>query len=152
MFKSSAIVGGVRTRVRVALGIAVVWSVGLLVAALTLPAYSGSTSSTSSDGTVTESTTTSTLVEVNGREVLVVLAFPLLASLAVSAILAERRRATERLFPWLDAGAWVVVAACGALVVLGAASIGLFVLPVAAALAVAVTATQRPRVPRPAHP
>jgi hypothetical protein len=46
----------------------------------------------------------------------------------------------------------VVVAACGALVVLGAASIGLFVLPVAAALAVAVTATQRPRVPRPAHP
>jgi hypothetical protein len=138
-----------RTRTRVALVAAALWSVGLLVGAATLPAYTGSSAGTTSDGRPTGSTTSSTLVEVNGRGVLVVLALPLAASLVVATLLLVRQRVPSRRLPWLVAAAWLAVAACGALGVLGLLSIGVFVLPVAAALAVAVS-TSHPPVTAPA--
>ena len=127
-----------RARTRAALVVATLWSVGLLVGAATLPAYSGSSLGTTADGEPTGSTATSTLVEANGAGVLVVIAVPLVASLVVTALLLVRRRVSGPRLPWLVAAAWLAVAACGALAVLGLLSIGVYVLPVAAALAVAV--------------
>lgn len=131
-----------RAHTRVALVGAAVWSVGLLVGAVTLPVYAGSSAAT--DGEPTGATTSATLVEVNGPGVLVVVAIPLVASLAVASLLVVRSRVSAGRLPWLVAAAWLAVAGCGALGVLGLPSIGLFVLPVAVALAVAVATSAPP--------
>jgi hypothetical protein len=135
---------GMRPRARLAVAFAALWSVGLLVGAVTLPAYSGSSAGTTADGQPTGSTTSSTLVEVNGRGVLVPLAIPLIATVVVATLLLLRGRAAAALLPWLVAAAWLAVAACGALAVLGLLSIGFFVLPVAVALGIAVASSDRP--------
>jgi hypothetical protein len=102
------------------LGLSLLASLLLLV----LPVYSSATSS--SDGP--EVTTTSTLLEVNGPGVLVILAVPVLLMLLP---LYARRRARR----WVSLACTLVLAA-GAL--LGLASIGLFYLP---ALVCSVAAT-----------
>ena len=119
---------------RIALVGATVWSAALVAAALTLPAYSGGTASTDSTGTVTTSSTTATLVEVNGWWGLVIAGVPLGACVVVGTLLlGPGGRAAQ-------VAAAVVVALLGALTVLSLLSIGLFLVPAVAGLGVAVLA------------
>jgi hypothetical protein len=127
MFKG----GSVKT-VRIALAGASLWSAALVVAALTLPAYSGSTASTDPTGAVTTSSSTATLVEANGTWGLVVASIPLAACLVVVALLLGPGGRPAHIV------AAVVVALLGILTVLSLLSIGLFLVPVVGALAVAV--------------
>ncbi len=114
----------------VSLGAALFLSLVLLASGFLVPVYSSE--SVSSSGAATS--TTETLVAVNGLNVLIVLAIPLLISLLVAAALRmDRRRA-----------AWILTGLLGLFAVLAILSIGFFVLPVVIALAVAC-ATARPR-------
>lgn len=131
----------------IALGVALVWSLLLVVAAFVAPVYSSSTGSSSTDvtsGAVTtsETTGTGTLVGVNGPGVLVFVALPLVATLVVAWALARGRRRLG----------WVVTSVLGVLTVLALLSVGIFFLPVSLALVVACANTPRPRVARPADP
>jgi hypothetical protein len=118
--------------VRIALVGASLWSVALVVAALTLPAYSGDTAGTDSTGAVTSSSTSATLVDVNGWWGLVLASLPLGACLVVGALLlGPGGRPAQAL-------AAVVVALLGGLTVLSLLSIGLFLVPAVAGLGVAV--------------
>ena len=113
------------------------WSVGLVPAALVAPLYSG----TAASGSGPTTSTSSTLVEVNGAQVLLIVAVPaLLAALAGIALhrkCAHGSLRAERL-------AWVAVSVLGALAILGAASIGLLVLPIALLLGAAAALTPAP--------
>jgi len=124
------------------LSVALVWSIGLLVAAVTLPAYQGVTVS----ATGASSTSTATLVEVNGRGVLALVAIPLAAVVLVagsSAFRGWRRRDGAGPF------AWTVVGLLGAFAFLAMMTIGIFILPVVALLAIACATAPRDR---PCHP
>jgi hypothetical protein len=129
--------------VRFALAGATLWSAALVVAALTVPLYSGmsassfgSASTDSNDmvvpGPVTTTSTTATLVEVNGWWGLAVACIPLCACLMVGTLLLGPggRRA--------QVAAAVVVGLLGALTVLSLLSIGLFLVPAVAGLGLAV--------------
>jgi hypothetical protein len=111
----------------VALLAAAVYSVGLVLAGVLVPVYSSQ--SVSSTGEVTQGS--ATLVEVNGFNVLVVLAVPLLVTLAVGAVLWPRVRRGAMPVAWILTG---VLAAFNLVAML---SIGVFVLPVTGALLVA---------------
>lgn len=122
------------TTVRIALISATVWSAALVVAALTLPAYSGGTASTDSTGVLTTSSSTATLVEANGWWGLVIASVPLGAcALVGTLLLGPGGRAAK-------VAAAVVVALLGGLTVLSLLSIGLFLVPAVACLGVAVLA------------
>jgi hypothetical protein len=131
---------------RVALAFAALWGVALLVGATTLPAYDGGTGTSSPDGTLHETHTTATLVEANGRGVLVTMAVPLVITLVVAALLLYRRRQQVAV-----AIATVLVALLAVATVLAMLSVGAFVLPVVAALVVALVAEHR-RDALAAHP
>jgi hypothetical protein len=101
--------------------LAFVWSAGLFIAALTVPEYGSAT-----------------LVDENGSGVLVVMAVPAVISLAVWLAL------------WLKCTrggtvsgivAWTCVSLLAMFCVVGLASIGMFVIPVALLLAGAVSVT-----------
>jgi uncharacterized membrane protein YhaH (DUF805 family) len=112
-----------------ALAVALVWSLGLMLAATLLPSYEG-TSETSSEGVNRHHSTT--LVEENGSGVLLVVFAPLLATLVVAlALWARRVRA--------GAGpiAWSATALLAGLTLLGMLTIGPMILPVTACLLVA---------------
>jgi hypothetical protein len=119
----------------IALGFAGVWSVGLLVAAVTLPAYSrSSVTYSSATGPVSVTESSATLVEENGSGVLAVVAIPLVVTGVVALALVFRFR-TARSGPGV-----LACALCGVVLVLCLLSmltIGLFVLPVAIALVAA---------------
>lgn len=118
--------------VRIALAAAALWAAGLVVAALALPAYTGSSSTEDASGEVHTTSTTATFVEANGTWGLVVASVPLAACLVVAVLLlGPGGRATR-------VAAVVVVALLGALTVLGLLSIGVFIAPVTAALGLAV--------------
>jgi hypothetical protein len=128
----------------VALGLAALWSIGLLVAAVVAPAYqssssssvsvsAGSSSDTVDDGQV-HTTSTSTLVEVNGTGVLVVVGVPLLAVGAVTASLWRRRASGKR---GVGPFAWTVVALVSLFTLVAMLSIGIFVVPVTGLLILA---------------
>src|SRR5215211_1474951 len=126
-------------RRKLALGLAaaaVLWGLALLVGALTLPVYSGMSTSVACPGCPAVSErSTSTLVEVNGAGVLLVVALPLVISLLVGAAL--WRRASL-------AGAWVLVGLTWLFTFLTMVSIGMFVAPAALLLTIA-TALGRER-------
>ena len=118
--------------VRIALAAAALWAGGLVVAALALPAYTGSSFTEDANGEVHTTSTTATFVEANGTWGLVVASVPLAACLVVAVLLlGPGGRATR-------VAAVVVVALLGALTVLGLLSIGVFIAPVTAALGLAV--------------
>ena len=100
------------------MGVATLWSVGLLVGAATVPVYS-------SGGTLTG---------VNGDGVLAIVAIPLVITVGVAFALWHRHR-TGRMGPGVIAPVLtgLVLVFC----VLGMLTIGVFVLPVAIALVVA---------------
>jgi uncharacterized protein involved in response to NO len=114
---------------RIALLVATGWSVALLVAAMVAPVYSSATVTTARFATATGS---ATLVQVNGWRVLVVVGIPLVCTLLVGAAL--WRRAGR---PGAGVAAWVVTGLLAGFNVLALASIGIFVVPVTAGLAVA---------------
>jgi hypothetical protein len=135
---------GTATWSTAALFVAGLWCIGLLIGAATLPAYQSTTASVlgASDGSVTSTTRTATLLEVNGPGVLVVVSIPLTAVAVVSVLLLWRRRRRRN-----GAGplAWTIVGLLGVLAFLGMLSIGIFILPAAALLALAcATAPQSP--------
>ena len=124
----------------VALVIAAVCGVALVVAGLLLSMYE--TTTEPSSGEVRHDT--ATLVAVNGPGVLVVLVVPLLVTLAVgSALWQGARRGAVAV-----AVAWTFAGLLAAFNVLSMASIGVFFLPVTAALLVAC-AVRRPRSEQP---
>lgn len=116
-----------------ALGAAIVFSLALLAVGLLVPVYSSESVSSSGESV----SSTETLVQVNGLNVLIVLAIPLVISLLVVGALRMDRRPA----------AWLLTGSLGCFAVLAIMTIGFFVLPVVIALAVAcATADPRPAV------
>ncbi len=105
------------------------WSVGVLVAGYTLPAY---TIVTGTGRTTTRET--ETLVEVNGSRLVLVLLVPLVFSLLAAGghVLRDHAGGVQL--------AWGVTVALCALTAVAMLSIGIFVAPVAVALLVACAA------------
>lgn len=112
--------------VRLTLLLAVVFSLALLAFGLFYPAYSRVVQTPGSE-TVTGS---ATIVEVNGPAVLVTLSVPLVVTALVAWCLMRSGQAARIV-------AWVLVLLLFAFAVLGLASIGLLILPIAVTLAVA---------------
>jgi hypothetical protein len=119
----------------VALAIAAVCGVALVVAGFLLPLYETTTEPSSGE----VSRDTATLVAVNGPGVLVILVVPLLVTLAVGSALWQGARRGAVTVAWTFAGLQA------AFNVVSMASIGVFFLPVTAALLVAC-AVRRPRL------
>ena len=120
---------------KIALIAAAAWSVLLLVAAFTFPAYGTASQSSSVDanGNLTsgeEITGTATLVGVNGLYAGLLVGIPLVVTAVVALLLRIGVRPAR-------IGAWVLTGLLGAFTVLALMSIGLFILPVTVALVVA---------------
>lgn len=120
---------------------ALVWSVGLVLAALLLGSYTGQT--VSSDTGVT--LTTRTFVQVNGLGSLVLVAIPLVACLSAGAALWHRHH--HRQPAWTGPVAWAVVAVVAIEAALGIATIGGFLIPVVVLLALSVRLVPGPVAP-----
>jgi hypothetical protein len=120
----------------VALLFAAAYGVALVVFAFVAPVYETATSS-SSDGSGQGS---DTLVGANGLGVVLVLAVPLFVTVAVGCALALRSR-------WSQPIAWTLTGLLAALNLLAMLSVGIFVLPLTAALVLAC-ARSRPARPR----
>ena len=121
--------------VRIALGAATGWGIALVVAALTVPVYAGDGVTTDSSGLSTSASTSTTLVAENGWWGLVVAGIPLGCSVVVAVLLLGVRRRPAEI------AALVIVGLLGVGTVLGLLSVGLFIAPATAALAVAVLGT-----------
>ena len=107
------------------LAASIIYGAGLLVAAFTFPAYSG--------------TAPNTLVQVNGAKVIVIVAIPLVGALvAIWTIVARLGNARSG----VGVLTWLVVGVLGALALLGLLTIGLFVAPVPVCLLVAALRIQ----------
>lgn len=115
--------------VRVAV-VAVVWSAGLVLAGLLIPAYTSNTVSAVNGVTITRST----LAQENGARAMVLVAVPLLiCGVVVWAIRARRSGAR-----WGGPVAWIGVAAVTVEALVGILTIGALILPAAILLAAAV--------------
>lgn len=123
---------------RIALAGATLWSLALVVAALTVPVYSGETGGTDSTGAVSTTSSSTTLVGENGWWGVVVAGIPLAACLVVGALLLGPGGRGAQV------AALVVVALLGVLTVLSLLSVGVFVAPAVAGLGVAVLADRTP--------
>jgi hypothetical protein len=121
---------------------ALIWSLGLVVAAALVPTYGGQTVSNSNGLTLTARTA----VQVHGLKAVVVVAIPVVASLVVALAL-YRRRADG----WRYSGvvAWTTIALLALVAVLGIPSVGLFMVPVAILLALAARLVVSPEGVRP---
>lgn len=113
------------------------WGLGLVVAGFLIPAYQST--AMSSSGELTQST--KTLVDMNGPGVVVVLAVPFLTTLLVAGALLVRSRRAALPF------AWALTALLAVFNLVGMLTIGVFVLPVTAALVVACTMSSRTGAP-----
>ncbi|MFZ2015475.1 MAG: hypothetical protein WAV00_16785 [Nocardioides sp.] len=120
--------------------VAVLWSIGLLVAAMTYPAYESKavTDSTVVNGSgashevIKTSQSTATLVDVNGYHALGFIALPLLASLIVAFALLRRRRGRVA-----SLIAWIVTGMLGLANLLAMLTVGPVMLPVTGCLVMA---------------
>jgi hypothetical protein len=101
--------------------LAFVWSVGLLIAALVVPAYGSGT-----------------LVDENGTGVLLVVAVPAVVSVVVWMALWRQCSRGGRVSGYV---AWGGISVLGAFCILGMLSIGIYVVPVAVLLARAAALT-----------
>ncbi len=119
-----------------ALLVAAAYGIALVVAAFALPVYD-STGSSSSGGT---SQGSDTLVGVNGPGVALVLGVPLLVTVAVGCALWLRSR-------WALPIAWTLTGLLAAGNLLAMLSVGVFVLPVTAALVFACARSRPPARP-----
>lgn len=129
----SARVAERRWRLAVRLTVAAaVWALGLLLAAVLVPAYDGQTTS---PATGTTTVTRLTLVQSKGLWAVGLVLVPLLAAGLVAAALAARRRNDAG---WSRPVAWGVVGVLAVVCLLGITSVGAFMAPVAVALALGV--------------
>jgi hypothetical protein len=108
---------------------ALVWSTGLVVAALGWPAYS--TSATSADGVTLGH---ATLVEVNGARALALMAVPLFLSGVVLWAIRARRAGAR----WAGPLAWTAIVVLALESLVGIMTIGLFILPAPVLLTAAI--------------
>jgi hypothetical protein len=120
----------------VALAVALVWSAGFIVAAALAPAYQSTTETSS--GIVTHGS--ATLVDENGRAVLLPVGVPLLVTVIVGCAL-WRREASRGAGPI----AWTFTGLLAGFNVVAMLSIGPFMLPVTASLVVACALRQARR-------
>ncbi len=107
-----------------------VWSLGLLVTALLVPAVGGQTTS-AGEATLFQET----LVESQGVWGLVLAVVPVLASAVVAAALVYRRREDPG---WAVPAAWSAVGVLALIAVLAITSVGAFMVPAAVLLALSV--------------
>jgi hypothetical protein len=125
-----------------------VWALGLVIAAMTVPFYSGeSTSGTTSvtsgaTPTMVTSATYSTLLQINGFKVMIPVVVPCLA-VALVAVGLTRRRKAHKTGPGRMASTVVVLLATGTLVAI--LSIGVLVVPVEALLLASCIRASKPR-------
>ncbi len=119
-----------------ALLVATAYGVALVVAAFALPVYDSSSSSSSGEATQSSDT----LVGVNGPGAALVLGVPLLVTLAVGCALWLGSR-------WALPIAWTLTALLAAGNLLAMLSVGVFVLPVTAALVFACARSRPPARP-----
>ncbi len=134
--------GDVDRWTRVWLVASIVLGASYIAAALWIPFYLGSTSTqtvalvggkvvtTSSGG----GDVSSTLIHVNGLKILAIVALPLLGALVATWSIVDRRRRSRR---GVGTVTWSVIAALGALALLGVFTIGPFIAPVPLCLLVA---------------
>ena len=127
---------------QVSLIVAIASGLLLVVAALVAPVYTTQTSAGSSARYSTAVTGSATLVQVNGLRVLLVCAVPLVCALVVGVLL--WRRAGK---PGAGPFAWTVTAVLAGFNLLAMLSIGVFVLPVTAALIIACVSHRALRHP-----
>ena len=107
------------------LAAAVVLGAALLVAAFTVPAYTGSV--------------TQTVVQANGGKVVAIVAVPLVGALvAISSIVVRRRHARRG----VGVVTWLVIGVLGVFTLLGMLTIGPFIAPVPVCLLVAALRIQ----------
>jgi hypothetical protein len=120
-----------RWRVARRLGVvALVWSAGLVLAALFVPAYTSSTTSEVNGVTLTRST----LAQENGARAIVLVAVPVLACVVVLWAISARRAGAR----WGAPVAWAGVGLVALEALVGILTIGAFILPAAILLAAAV--------------
>jgi hypothetical protein len=112
-------------------GIAVIWSAGLVLAAVLVPAY-GTSSSSDLDGVTVSSTT---LVQSQGAWAMVLATIPALVSVTVVAAMLHRHRRGAR---WSGPVAWTAIGLLAVESLLGILSVGAFLLPAVILLALAV--------------
>jgi hypothetical protein len=103
----------------------VIFGSGLIVAAFTVPAYSG--------------TISQTLVQANGGKVIFIVSIPLVGALLSITTIVVRRRHGRR---GVGVFTWLVIGALGAFAMLGLLTIGPFIAPVPIFLLVAVLRIQ----------
>jgi hypothetical protein len=120
---------------------ALVWSLGLLLAALFVAADKGQTVSSGAAGITL---TTRTLVQVNGLRALVLVVLPTVACLVAGGALWHRR---HRRSGWSGPVAWAAAAVLAIEAVLGIATFGAFVLPVVGLLALSIRLIPGPVAP-----
>jgi hypothetical protein len=116
---------------------ALVWSTGLLLAAVLIGVYKGQTIATGDGLTLT----TRTFVQVHGIGALALVVAPIAACLLTAGALRRRRR---RPAAWSGPVAWAAVAVTGAEAILAITSFGVLLVPVAILLAVAVRLVPSP--------
>jgi hypothetical protein len=109
---------------------AAVWSFGLVLAAVLVPAYAGDTTS---DGVATLSQLT--LVQSQGGWALLLVAVPLAACAVVAAAMVHRRREDAR---WALPAAWSAIGVLGLIALLSITSVGAFMVPVIVLLVLSV--------------
>jgi uncharacterized membrane protein YhaH (DUF805 family) len=126
---------------------ALIWSLGLVVAAVFVPTYGGQTVSDSNGLTLTARTA----VQVHGLKAVIVVAVPVMATPVVAGALYRRR-----LDGWRHSAAvaWTAIVVVALVAVLGILSVGLFMLPVVVLLVLAARLVVSPQGvrPEPAQP
>jgi uncharacterized membrane protein YhaH (DUF805 family) len=110
---------------------ALVWSIGLMIAAVVIPAYGTETSSQANGVTLMSST----LLQDKGAGALVLVTIPALVSLIVLIAIRARRGHDAA---WSGRVAWTAIGAVTVESILGIATIGAFMLPVAILLTLSV--------------
>jgi hypothetical protein len=120
-----------------------VWALGVVLAALLLPAFNGQTVTSELDGVTLK---TATFVQVNGAWVLIPVAVPVVVTVLVGVALRSRRTNGPS---WVGPAAWGAIALVLVLALVTIASIGAIMLPVVVLLVLAMrlvpAATDHPR-------
>lgn len=109
---------------------AAVWSLGLVLAAVLVPAYPGDSTS-AGVATLSEQT----LVQNEGLWSLALVLVPLIACAVVAVAMVHRRRDDAR---WAVPAAWAAIGVLGLVALLAITSLGAFMVPVAVLLALTV--------------
>jgi hypothetical protein len=108
-------------------GSALAWSLGVVLAALLVPAYDATSS-----GTQGLTLTRQTLIQRHGAGALILVAIPLIVSILVAVAVYGKHRGAPA---WNGPVAWVAIGLLAAETLLGILTVGLFIAPVVILLA-----------------